>query len=107
MSWPRVTVGEEERRRGGEEILNNGSRTVKYAPWLTLRGSGILLGVETTSRGGGDDTNQANNNANITDVLTYTLIIFIFILTQTYIWSMVNYVSDYLTSRGSLFIPKL
>ena len=36
---------------------------------LALSGSGILLGVETTSRGGGDDTNQANNNANITDVL--------------------------------------
>ena len=40
---------------------------------LALSGSGILLGVETTSRGGGDDTNQANNNANITDVLTYAL----------------------------------
>ena len=83
--WPGVTVGPEERR--GEEILNNWS-TVKYAAWLALSGSGILLGVETTSRGGGDDTNQANNNANITDVLTYTLIIFIFILTQTCIWSI-------------------
>ena len=32
-------------------------------------------GVRNTPVGEGDDTNQANNNANITDVLTYTLII--------------------------------
>ena len=55
----------------GEERRYSIIDPVKYAPWLTLSGSGILLGVETTSRGGGDDTNQANNNANITDVLAY------------------------------------
>ena len=84
-------------------MIQSGS-SVKYSPWLTLSGSGILLGVETTGRGGGDDTNQANNNANITDVLTYTLIISVFILTPTY---MVNDVLDYSTYRGSLFLSKL